>query len=194
MLRNSAVVLAGLLLACTGCSRQDAPAPKQSDELFQPTASIQEIMNSIIDPNIDYVWNSVASVATNKGIEERKPATDEDWKAVKQHAIVVFEATNLLLIEGRHAAREGTSTSAAPTELSAPEIDKLIAANHAEFITYAHALHETVGAAITAIEKKDADQLVEAGSAIDSICEQCHKKFWYPNDKRPPVPVFPKKP
>jgi len=34
---------------------------------------------------------------------------------------------------------------------------------------------------LKAVDSKDADALVEAGGAIYEACEQCHKRFWYPN-------------
>jgi hypothetical protein len=180
----SATVFLLLLVASAACERK----PVVSE--FLPTASVQEIMHSIIDPNIDFVWNSVASVSTKKGTEDRRPKTDEDWQQVKQHALVVLEASNLLLIEGRPVATPGASTSADKVELGPDEIQKLIEANRADFVQYAHALHATVSQTIAAIDAKDAEGLIEYGSAIDHVCEGCHKQFWYPNDKRPTsVPV-----
>jgi hypothetical protein len=174
-----------LMLGLAGCGQQAA--------LFKPTASIQEIMLSVIDPNIDYVWNSVASVVTKSGTEERKPTSAEDWAAVRQHALVVLEASNLLLIEGRHVAANGATTSNAAAELTPKEIEKLIAANRDDFIKYAHALHDAVQRTLVAIDARNAEELVTTGGAVDRVCEQCHKRFWYPGDKIPTLAVVPKK-
>jgi mevalonate kinase len=182
------ILVAGAMLALVGCGQQ-APVPSKPESKaeiqFQPTASLQQIMTSIIDPNIDYVWNSVTSVTTKEGTEDKKPVTDEDWKLVKQHALVVLEASNLLLIDGRHVAAEGSSTSTVPAELGAKEIEKLIEANRRDFNGYSHALHEAVQQTIVAIDAKNVDALVQAGGEVDRVCEACHKQFWYPGDKRP---------
>ena len=54
------VLVAASLLA--GCA---APAPEQpppADPPYRPVASIREVMNSVIDPSVDVVWNSVKTV------------------------------------------------------------------------------------------------------------------------------------
>ena len=33
---------------------------------------------------------------------------------------------------------------------------------------------------LKAIESKNADDLLNAGQAIDTACENCHLKYWYP--------------
>lgn len=152
---------------------------------FKPTATIQEVMNSIIDPNIDYVWNSVATITTAAGTEERSPKTDEEWLAVRQHALTVLEASNLLLIEGRKVAAEGASTSSHAVELSPADIQKGIASKRQDFVAHAHALHDATAQAIAAIDAKNAEELERVGGVIDQVCEACHVQFWYPNDVRP---------
>lgn len=173
---------ATLLLALAGCGKQAAAKP---EPLFKPTASIQEIMVSIIDPNADDVWNSVASISTAAGTEDKQPHTDEEWATVRRHAVTLLEATNLLLIEGRRVAPEGASTSSVKAELSPDEIQKNIAAKRADFVQHAHELHDAAQQAVAAIDAKNAEELVRVGGKIDQVCEECHKQFWYPNDKLP---------
>jgi hypothetical protein len=177
---SSALIMALLVLGNVACQKQ-VPAQAQ----FNPTATLQEIMTDIIDPNIDYVWNSVATVSTKKGIEERAPKTDEEWAQVRQHALVVLEASNLLLIDGRPVAHPGANTSAHQVELGPEAIQKTISENPQSYVAFAHALHESVTKTIVAINAKDVAGLIEQGSAVDAVCEGCHKKFWYPGDKRP---------
>lgn len=179
---TSTLVIGTLLSACTP---QEPPAEAAPVASFQPTATIQDIMLSIIDPNIDPVWNSVSTVSTAKGTEERSPQTDEEWKVLRQHAITVVEASNLLLIEGRKAAPAGASTSIHPVELAPAEIEKLIAAKREAFVERSHALHDAAQKLVVAIDAKDVVALDNAGGQVEHACEQCHSQFWYPNDKRP---------
>jgi hypothetical protein len=174
------IILMPLLL--TACLEDGplAPAPK-----FNPVASLQEIMVDIIDPNIDFVWNSVATISTSNGLEERKPVTDEEWKIVRQHALTVLEAGNLLLVEDRPVAKPGASTSLHPVELSPADIQIAIASHPDDFAQRVHALQAAVQLSLAAIDAKNVDELEKAGGAIDQACEQCHTQFWYPNDKRP---------
>ncbi|MCB5190120.1 hypothetical protein LG198_05210 [Methylobacillus arboreus] len=176
------VTLSAALTACNKSIEEEPP-------LFNPTASLQEIMISIIDPNADHVWNAVSTVITSEGIEEKSPQTDEEWAEVRQHAITLAEATNLLLITGRKVAHEGAETSTHPVELGAEHIEATIAKNRSAFIASAHLLHTAVYEAITAIDNKDPEDLLRAGENIQRACETCHARFWYPGET---IPTFPR--
>ena len=173
-------LVAGLVFVLEGCQDPLARSEPKTAEQFVPSASIQEIMTSIVDTNADDVWNSVATVITTSGIEEKAPHTDDDWSTVRRHAITLSEASNLLIIEGRKVALPGASTSDVPAELSAPEIQKDIDAHRQEFNSYALAFHEAVNRAIVAIDARNPAELVDAGGGIDQVCEACHLRFWYP--------------
>lgn len=178
----------GSMMVLTACGHpaEKAPIP------FKPTASVQEIMQSIIDPNADDVWNSVSTIVTSAGVEDRSPKTDEDWQTVRKHAITLAEAANLLLIEGRPVAHAGASTSSVEAELTADETQKLIDNNREKFNAFALALHDATHEAITAIDAKNTEELVRIGGKIDQVCESCHAAYWYPNDKRPSFPSLSK--
>ena len=65
------VLVAASLLA--GCA---APAPEQpppADSPYRPVASIREVMNSVIDPSVDVVWNSVATVMRRQRHDRSRP-------------------------------------------------------------------------------------------------------------------------
>lgn len=171
------VLLAGL----NGCGK-DTPA---SESPFQPTATLQEIMQSVIDPNVDAIWNSVTTISTAAGTQEIVPHTDEEWLKLRHHALTLIEATNLLLIDGRQVAHAGATTSSHAVELSPQQIQAGISANRAAFIAHAHALHAAAQRALAAIEAKSPQALEQAGGEIDMACESCHAQFWYPGDKRP---------
>ena len=48
-------------------------------------------MQGLIDINADVVWLSVSSVQTEKGVQETKPQTDEDWAMTRHGAIALAE-------------------------------------------------------------------------------------------------------
>src|SRR4051812_20416929 len=109
-----ALVAASLVAACSTPAAEKAPAPEKSPAAappYRPIASIREVMNSVVDPNIDPVWNSVASVlehgVKNGKMTDKAPGSDEDWAEVRQHALVVAEAANLLLMPNRPVAPPG---------------------------------------------------------------------------------------
>jgi len=143
-----------------------------------------------IDPAADALWESVSTLQTAKGIEEKYPKTDEEWLVQHGHAITLMEAGNLLLIEGRRVAREGHTLEdiGTPGNLTAEESEKAIAADRATFVGFARALHDVGYQMLKAIENKDPPALMDAGAALDEVCEGCHLKFWYPGQV---VPRFP---
>ena len=69
------------LAVTTGVS----PAPIGASE-FRTTATVKDIMDSIVDPSADYLWDSVATIVTRAGTEERRPRTSDDWKNVRRRA------------------------------------------------------------------------------------------------------------
>ena len=101
-----AVVLIVVVLPAGACSRREEPAPQPQ---FRPTATVKDIMTSIVDPESDVLWNAVATIVSLSGTEEREPKTDEEWAAVRRSAVQLVEATNLLRIPGRLVARHGES-------------------------------------------------------------------------------------
>lgn len=179
----SVLIVLAALNACTLPDASETSPPEVS--LFRPTLSLQEVMLSVIDPNIDFVWNSVSSVSSTSGSQEKQPQNDADWLQVKQHAQVVLEASNLLLVPGRQVAVAGANTSTGGAELSTAQIQSLIDANRGEFIQRTYALHDAMQQVLTAVEKKDVEALENAGGLVEQACEKCHSQFWYPNDNRP---------
>lgn len=163
----------------------DAAAPTPSP--FMLTASIQDIMQSEVDPSADYLWNSVSTVSTIDGFEQHQPRTDEEWLDVRRKTIILIEATNLLAMEGRKVVEEGKHLEGEGLEgnLTAAQIQKLIDDEHASFIAFAHGLHAAATQALTAIDNQDVDAFLDAGGIIDTACEGCHVKYWYPNQSIP---------
>lgn len=168
------------MTACNSAATETKPTSP-----FKPVATLQDIMTSIIDPNIDFVWNSVSSVNTANGTEERQPQTDEDWLILRQHALAVAEAGNLLLIEDRPIAATSANTSSGGAELNPADIKALIAANRNEYVNRVHGLQTAAQGLVAAIDAKNVEELEKAGGEVEQACEQCHSQFWYPGDNRP---------
>ena len=176
-----------LLVAAACSASKPAPAPPAPEVAkpntaaeFRETATIKDLMDSIVDPNADFLWDSVSTIVTRKGIDERRPRTPEEWKEVRRHAIAMIEATNLIIMDGRKVANPGEKSENPGIELGPEEIQMLIDEDRPTLIQRAHALHDAGMKALAAIDKKDVDGLSDAGEAIDEACEQCHLKYWYP--------------
>jgi len=155
------------------------------ENVFKPSASLQELMLAVIDPNVDPIWNAISTVSSQDGVVEVRPQTDEEWNTLRNHAVVLREVSNLLVVKGRKVAVEGSTTSIHHSELHPELIDTLINADWSDFVKHAHRLHDAADLAITAIDEKNVDRLEEVGGLIEHACEGCHSRFWYPGDKKP---------
>jgi uncharacterized protein YciI len=146
-------------------------------------ASIQELMQHDIDPAANYLWSSVSTDSNADGLlVEHRPRTDEDWQAVRNQAIKLIEAANLLMMPGRKVLEDSERQESAELEgnLSAAEIQQLIDKAPASFAAFSRSLQLAGQGALSAIEARDADALFEAGGPIDTACEGCHRVYWYP--------------
>src|SRR6185295_13390099 len=95
-----------LLVSLFGCSK---PAPPTRSPEFLMTSTVREIMASMVMPSADELWNAVSSSVTEKGVVEKAPQSEQDWKDIRAKAITIMEASDLLLIPGRHAAPPGST-------------------------------------------------------------------------------------
>ncbi len=192
-----ALPFAFVLLA--GCSRAPQTPPPPTQPAFKLGASIQDLMVSIVDPSADALWESVSSETTANGIEEHQPRTAKEWQTVRNHAIALQEAGDLLTIPGRAVTHAGKDTEdAGVAGVSNPaQVKAAIDGARAGFDAAARALQQAAAEAVVAIDAKDPVRLLAAGGKIDQACESCHSVYWYPNAKEPsakwPAPIAPPK-
>jgi hypothetical protein len=160
-----------------------APEPQ-----YKLTGTIKDIMDSMVDPVADVIWNSVATIVTKEGVEERAPRTDEEWARVRRAAVTLAEVTDLLLMPGREVAKPGDKSQNPGIELHPEEIAKLIREKPDNWAKRVAALHDSAVETIKVIDSRDVQGLIDAGEKLDQACERCHLEHWYPNDKRPAAP------
>jgi hypothetical protein len=178
--RPSLYGAASFAIACVLPGTLPAQQPAAAGD-YKPEATLAELMELIVMPAADVVWNSVAVNVTIDGVEEHVPQTDEEWAAVRGSAMILAEAPNLLVMPGRAIDEPGAVSEAPDVELGPAEIEKLIASNRAAWVGHARALQATAQEALKAIDARDVDAITEVGGAIDAACESCHVQFWYPN-------------
>ena len=150
---------------------------------YIPQFSIEEIMESIVMPSAQAIWDAVAVDVTEKGTIEKKPQTEEDWEKLRWQAVTLVEATNLVVVPGRRAAHPGAKSENPGAELEPAQIQELMDKQRSAFIAHAHVLHEAAMEALRAIDARNIDGISDAGGTIDAACESCHLQFWYPNQK-----------
>jgi hypothetical protein len=187
----SILVVCGCLLVVSCQAKQPEPAAQPAANAqpeYTTTATVKDIMLSIVDPAGDLVWNSVATIIDKGGVHETIPKTDEEWAKVRSGTIMLLEASNLLMIPGRHVAKPGELSEAPGVELEPSEMEALINKDRAAWNMRARHLHDVAADVLKVIEAKDAQKLFDIGEEIDAACENCHRQYWYPNEVIPPVP------
>ena len=130
------------------------------------------------------MFDAVAQIADENGITEKAPKTDEEWEEVRHRALILLEAPNLLVMEGRKVAQPGEKSENPKVELQPEEIQKLLDRDRAAFIGYARKLQDAAMMSLNAANARDKDALFHASEILDQACEGCHLHYWYPNDKR----------
>jgi hypothetical protein len=158
---------------------------------FRLTASIAELMDSLIDPSADALWDSVGTTVDAKGTVQHQPRTDEEWHEARRHAIALIEGTNLLVMDGRKLVAPGTAVLDQDVQgvLSPEEGQKKFETQHAVFVQFAYALHDVGEQMLKAIDAKNPEGMMAAGATMDEVCESCHLTFWYPNQVIPDLPA-----
>jgi cytochrome c556 len=186
------------LSALAACTAHQTPAvaipSTPSVPPFQPVATLQDLMQSEVDASADSLWDAVETDVTRAGEVQRQPHAADQWQAIRRQAIVLVEAGNLLLINGRPVSAAPFAAEAQGA-LDSSQIADRIASNRDVFNQFAVSLRSGARAMLEAIDAKDPTALVKAGGTLDEICESCHLTFWYPNQVIPPLPaVIPPQP
>ena len=135
------------LAVAVGASACGAPPPP-----FKPVADTKLLMQSVVDPNADVIWEAVKTIITARGTEEVRPRSDAEWTAVRNSAIALAESGNLLMMAPR-------------------------AKDAGDWMRLSQELIDTSQSAMRAAESKDADRLFTVGGDIYDACSHCHQKY-----------------
>ena len=171
----------GALLIVAACQSSKPIAPPGPP--LRTSVAINEIMASMVEPSADALWNAVATNVTGAGADEKAPKSDKDWAELRGKALMLVEAMNLIVVDGRKVAPAGTKSANPGAELEPAQIEALLAQDRHAFVDLAHNLQDTGLSALKAIEARDPEKLSDAGGDIDAACEKCHLEYWYPNKK-----------
>lgn len=152
MKRISIVLLTVALCSCQSETPAPIAAPPASTTEFNEVADVKQLMNWIMEPSADVLWESVGTIITEEGEQNLRPETDEQWTAVRNAAAIVAESANLLLTPTRLRDRD-------------------------DWVKHSHALTKAAQEAIAAAEAKDVDALFTAGGDIYLVCTECHSQY-----------------
>jgi len=161
---------------------------------FEALVTLQDLMRNEVDASADPIWESVGTISVRgQGSEERQPRTEEQWSAVRQHAVVLLESTNLLVIPGRKVAAKPFAADG-PGVFDSSQIQDRLDHHRDEFNALALAMRPAAARILAAIDARDPAALLAAGEVLDAACEACHLANWYPHEVVPPLPADPPPP
>jgi hypothetical protein len=139
------VASVGLFIA--GASANARVAGEISD-----VATTRQIMDGIVMPSAQVVFDSVATIVTREGTEERQPRTEGEWSLVGAHAAALIEAGNLLMMGRRVVDRD-------------------------EWITMTRAMMDAATVTLRATEARDVEALFASGETLNESCDTCHAMY-----------------
>jgi hypothetical protein len=169
----SSMLLAGLLSMSGGCGRAEPTVN------YVPAATVREVMRSIVDPSANALWQSVVVRLTAEGEVSNVPTTDEAWTELHNRAIALVEATNLLLVPGRHVARPGEKADNPEEERDPQEIETMMTQDRAKYLDQIGGFRQVATTMLAAVEARDVMAIEAAGDNLNTACEDCHTVYWY---------------
>jgi len=184
------VLLSATIAACS--SSKAKPTPAQSTNTPQavlwgdlkPVVSVKELMQYMIDPVSDNIFNAIGTTITEKGVVDIVPKTEEDWDKIRTGAVSLAEGAYLLKIRRPFTppGDENNSTGPNPVELSPAQITAKVERDPVEWNARIEALRNVALEALDVAKRKDVNELWDVGENLDRACEACHRSYWYPGE------------
>jgi hypothetical protein len=175
-------------LSCSSARSSSPPAAAPQPALWgdlKPVVSVKELMDHMIDPAGDYIFDSVSTVIDPKGnVVEKAPKTEEDWEKLRIGAVTLAEGIYLLKIPRPFAPAGDENNSSGPdaTELTPAQILAKVKNDPVEWNARIEALRNVGLEVLDIVKKKNTKELWDASENLDQACESCHRSYWYPKE------------
>jgi len=180
--------LCALLILSAACSSSNsAPVSSPATRLWgdmKPIVSVKELMDLMIDPASDYVFDSIGTIITREKTTDIQPRTDDDWRRLQIGAVTMAEGAYLLKVPRRFAPVGDENNSSGPDaeELSPSQITARLEKDPVLWNAKIEALRNASLEVLEIVKKKDVNALWGACDDLDAACENCHLEFWYPGE------------
>jgi len=179
-MRSSLFLLGAGLLCAAASYATNTPAA---------APNLHDLMKKIVAVQAQAIWDVGNQAQDDKGNPDASKLKPADWgrvvtagTQVRQVAQTLAKADHLMAsAPGQKIDGEGGSPDA-PT---AKQVQGYIDANPQVFRAFAQALSGSMDQIVAAAQAKNAQKLFDVSGNLDQICEDCHVKFWYPNQQVP---------
>lgn len=144
----------GFIIAAERTRREGGTpaAPPTSARAAPPLATVGQLMNGLIQPSAEHVWNSVSVTVSETGVDEKQPRTDEEWAMVETSAVMLVESATLLLEGNRNPGGDVWSKAAKD-------------------------MAEASALTAKAAQARNKDDIFKLGETIYRACTDCHATY-----------------
>ncbi len=139
------LLVAVLALASSACDRSPTVP-------FHMDLDMKQVMNLVLEPAADVVWDSAGYIVTIEGETNLAPTDEEGWLRVQAAGGTLVEAGNALMLPGRHDGQ-------------------------ADWLEFSAAISATGMQIIAAGEAQDQDAVFQTGATLYSVCVACHQVY-----------------
>jgi cytochrome c553 len=132
----------------------------------KPDANLLQLMRGVMFPESNVIFAGQMDVSTIP--HDALPAMSTNplasvyggWEAVENSSLALAESAKLLVVPGRTCAN-----------------GKVVPVEKADWVKYASAMHDAALGAYKAAQTKNADDMVNAASAVSDSCAACHNVY-----------------
>ena len=149
-------------------------------------STLQQAMQQVIAPQAQIVWNVGNATFDDEGKMDGSKVTDAGWKDVASAAEKLKHAARLLArADGVVVATsdEKLQDEGNPDAADAKAVQGHIDTNRQSFRRRAKALQVAADELLKASTTHNAVTFSRVSNGLDEICEDCHERFWYPEQQ-----------
>lgn len=177
MTMRHALSVSLLVLAATAC--------KQAALVEQPT--LHEVMAGKIDPVADVIWEESSKSYGDDGNAKVGVLDAAQWAAIAKAgrdlhdgAMVIADNPGIKVVPpGVKILDEGT----VPEAITGTQVEAYVDADREGLAKHARELSKIALEIEAAAKARDAVRTVKLSEDLDEVCESCHQRFWYPDQK-----------
>ena len=148
-------------------------------------STLHELMEEVVAVQTKLIWDIGNASLDDEGNPDPAKITPLDWGRVAAASVRIRQVADALAVAtpvkvaapGHTISGEGT-----PGAFGAKEVQAAIDADRAGFRQLARKLALAMRDVNAVAKSRDASRLFEVSGRIDEVCEQCHKRYWYPAD------------
>jgi hypothetical protein len=149
-------------------------------------ANLHDLMKDVVAVQAQVVWDVSNEAQDEDGNPDASKLAAGDWtkiadagEKVRQVAQMLGQSENVV-VAAPGVKLEGEEN---PGSWGAKQVQASIDANPAQFRAYSKALAASMEQIAAAAKTRNAAKLADVAGALDQVCETCHEKFWYPQQK-----------